>query len=164
MNEGTMKNCFQRRPVVLGQEKQEQTTVPREVLWSECKKRKAGPQCSGQSCGPKARNARADHSALGKPVVRRQETQEQTTAIREVLWSQSKKRKAGPQCPGEACGPKARNARADHSDPGSPVVPKQETQEQTTVPWEILWSEGRKCQNPVKTLITKGEKIGPVKK
>ena len=73
MNEGTMKNCFQRRPVVLGQEMQEQTTVLREVLWSEGKKRKAGPQCPRKSCGPKA------------------ETQGQTIVLRESLWSQGKK-------------------------------------------------------------------------
>ena len=55
------------------QETQGQTTVPRESLWSQGKKRKSRPQRSGKACGPKARNARSDHSALGKPVVRKQE-------------------------------------------------------------------------------------------
>ena len=44
------------------------------------------------------------------------------------------------------------------------VVPRQETQGRTTVSRKILWSQGKKCQNPVKALITKGKKIGPVKK
>ena len=132
--------------MVKKQEKQNLTTSLRKSLWSQNKKRKIGPQCPEKACGPKARKAIPDHSALKERVVPKQEKQAGTTAPRKSLWSQSKKSKLRPQHSGKACGPKARKASWDHITPERPVVPKQEKQAGTTAPRKGVWSQSKKSK------------------
>ena len=79
------------RRVVPKQEKQAGTTSLRKSLWSQNKKRKIGPQCPEKVCGPTAKKAIPDHSALKKRVVPNQEKQSRTTAPQKSLWSQRKR-------------------------------------------------------------------------
>ena len=77
--------------VVPNQRSQSRTTASRKGVWSHSKESNPGPQRPEKACGPTAKKAIPDHSALKKRVVPNQEKQSRTTAPQKSLWSQRKR-------------------------------------------------------------------------